>query len=108
MGYFNATDKTLCEVFIACTKGEAKNFVCNPERSGHKAWKQMVSHFDPRTLADRSVAYARGRQCRLTSARHKTPQSARNTVHTWKTKRAQFEPKSVKKVDEYVKILALK
>ena len=51
-------DRTLYQLLVACTKGEAKNYV-NTERSGFKAWKQMVSHFDPRTGADRSVAYSR-------------------------------------------------
>ena len=52
-------DRRLYQLLVACTKGEAKNYVCNTERSGFKAWKQMVSHFDPRTGADRSVAYSR-------------------------------------------------
>ena len=60
---------------------EAENHVCNLERSGFKAWKQMVSHFDPRTGADRSVAYARVThpvsQSGVTSSRPKTLQSAR-------------------------------
>ena len=54
---FKDMDRRLYQVFISCTKGEAKNHVCNPERSGFKAWKRMVSHFDPRTGADRSVAH---------------------------------------------------
>ena len=47
----------------------------------------MVSHFDPRTGADRSVAYARVThpvsQSGLTSSRPKTLQSARNVMQTW-------------------------
>ena len=43
-----------------------------------KAWKQLVSDFDPRTSADRSVACARVSQSGLTSSRPKTLQSARN------------------------------
>ena len=46
---FRDMDRRLYQVLISCTKGEAKNYVCNPERSGFKAWKQMLSHFDPRT-----------------------------------------------------------
>ena len=65
-------DRRLCQVLMSCTKGEAKNYVCNPERSGFKAWKQMVGHFDPRTVA---VAYARVThpvsQSGLTSSRPK-------------------------------------
>ena len=52
-------DRRLSQVLISCTKREANNCVCKPERSGFKAWKQMVSHFNPRTGADESVAYAR-------------------------------------------------
>ena len=52
-------DRRLYQVLIARTKGEAKTCVCNPERSGFKACKQMVSDFDPRRGADRSVAYSR-------------------------------------------------
>ena len=52
------------------------------ERSAFKARKQMVSHFDPRTGAHRSVAHARVphlvSQSELTSSRPKTLQSARN------------------------------
>ena len=74
------------QVLISCAKGEAKNYVCNPERSGFKAWKQMVSHFDPRTGADRSVAYARAThlacRSRLTSSRPKTEQCVRNLMQT--------------------------
>ena len=53
------TDRRLYQLLVACTTGEAKNHVCNTDRSGLKAWKQMASHFDPRTDADGSVAYSR-------------------------------------------------
>ena len=83
---FKELDRRLYQVLISCTGGEAKNHVCNPERSGFKAWKQMVSHFDPRTGADRSVAYARVThpvsQSGLTPSGPKTLQSARNIVQT--------------------------
>ena len=49
-------DRKQYHVLIACAKGEAKNHVRNPGRSGFKPWKQLVSRFDPRTNADRSVA----------------------------------------------------
>ena len=50
---FKDMDRRLFQVLISCTKGEAKNCVCNPERSGFMAWKQMVrGHFDPRTGSD--------------------------------------------------------
>ena len=76
-------DRRLYQVLISCAT-EAKHDVCNPERSGFKAWKQMVSHFDPRTGADMSVAYARVThlvsQSRLASSRPMTLQSARNIM----------------------------
>ena len=56
---FKDVDRTLCQVLIACTQGEAKNYACNPERSEFKAWQQVLSHFDPRTGANRSDAYSR-------------------------------------------------
>ena len=72
----------------------------------------MVSHFDPRMGADRSVAYAwvahPVSQSGPTSARAKTLQNARNIMHTWEEEVAEFEMKYVKKVDEEAKILALK
>ena len=37
------------ETVILCFKGEAKNCVSNPERSGFRAWEQMARHLDPRT-----------------------------------------------------------
>ena len=37
------------QMLVPCTKGEAKNCVGNLERFGFTAWKQMVSHFDPRS-----------------------------------------------------------
>ena len=43
-------DRRLYQLLVACTKEEAKNYVCNTERSGFKAWKQIVSHFGPRTV----------------------------------------------------------
>ena len=49
---FKETDRKLYQVLISFTKGEANYYVCNPERSGFKAWK-------PSTGADRSVANAR-------------------------------------------------
>ena len=52
---FKEMDMRLYQVLISCTTGEAKNDVCNPERFGFKG---SVSHFDPRTCADRSVAHA--------------------------------------------------
>ena len=77
-------DRRLYQKLIACTKGEAKKYVCNPERSRFKAFKQMVSHLDPKTSADRSVAYAPvthpGSHSGQTSARHKAPRSARNIM----------------------------
>ena len=57
---FKEMDSRLCQSFVAYTKGEAKNHFCNPERSGFKAWKQMVSHVDPRTGADRVCCVLRG------------------------------------------------
>ena len=73
---FKHMSRKLHQVLTSCTAGEARNHVCNPERSGFKVWKQMVSHFVPRTGADRSVAYARVThpvsQSGLTSARPKT------------------------------------
>ena len=72
----------------------------------------MVSHFDPRMGADRSVAYARVThplsQSGLTSARPNTQQSARNTMQTWEQEVAELQKKDAKKVDEDVKTLALK
>ena len=35
-------DRRLYQLLVACTRGEAKNYVCNTERSGFKAWKQIV------------------------------------------------------------------
>ena len=37
---FKDMDRRLYQVLISCTNGEAKNCVCNPERSGFMAWKQ--------------------------------------------------------------------
>ena len=54
---FKEVDRRPFQMLVPCTKGEAKNCVGNPERSGFTAWKQMVSHFDPRSGAVRSVAY---------------------------------------------------
>ena len=67
----------------------------------------MVSHFDPRTGADRSVAYARVTHL-VTSSRLRTLQSAGNIMQTWEQEVAKFEMKYAKKVDEDAKILALK
>ena len=36
-------DRRLYQLLVACTKGEAENYVRNTERSGFKAWKQMQS-----------------------------------------------------------------
>ena len=44
---------------LRARKGDSKTDVCNPERSGFKARKRLVSQFGPRTGADRSVAYSR-------------------------------------------------
>ena len=50
---FRDIDRRLFQVLISCTEGEAKNCVCNPERSGFMAWKQMVrGHFYLRTGSD--------------------------------------------------------
>ena len=54
---FKEMDRRPSQMLVPCTKGEAKNCVGNPERFGFTAWKQMVSHFDPRSGAVRSVAY---------------------------------------------------
>ena len=48
---FEEMDRKLSQVPISCTKREAKHHLRIPERSGFMAWKQMVSHFDPRTGA---------------------------------------------------------
>ena len=92
---FKEMDRRLYEMLVSCTKKEAKNCVRNLERSGFKAWKQMVSHFDPRTGADRSVVYARVThpvsQSGLTSTRPKTLQNARYIMQTWEQEVAGFE-----------------
>ena len=55
---FKEMDRRLYQLLIVCRKGAAKNYVCVPERSGFKAWKQVASHLDPRIRAERSVAYS--------------------------------------------------
>ena len=58
----------------------------------------MVSHFDPKTGADRSVAYSRAThpvsQSGLTWARPKTLQSPRNIMQTWEQDVGEFDMKS--------------
>ena len=72
----------------------------------------MVSHFDPRTGADRSVAHARAThpvcQSGLTSARPKKLHSARNTCRCGNKSMKEFEIQHAKKVDGVAKIMALK
>ena len=105
-------DRRLYQLLVACTKGEARNYVCNTERSGFKACKQMVSHFDPRTGSDRSVAYSRVTNpvspSGITPTRPKTLQASRTTMQAWEQEVAEFEFKYAKRVDEDAKILALK
>ena len=60
-------------MLIACTKGEAKNYVCNPERSGFC------------------------RQVCPTFARLKTLQNARIFMQTWEQEVADFEMKYAEK-----------
>ena len=59
----------------------------------------MVSHFDPRMGADRSVAYARVThpvsQSGLTSSRLEMLQSARNITQTWEQEVAEVENKTM-------------
>ena len=78
-------DCTRCS--LHAPREKRKTTSATVERSGSKARKQMVSHLDPRTGADRSVAHARAThavsQSGLTSARPKTLQSARNTLQAW-------------------------
>ena len=94
---FEEMDRKLSQVPISCTKGEAKHHLRIPERSGFMAWKQMVSHFDPRTGADRSAAYGSVThlvsQSGLASSRPKTLWSARNIMQTWEQEVAEFDLK---------------
>ena len=53
---FKEMDRRLYQLLVACTKGRREELCCNTEKSGFKAWRQMVSHFHPRADADRSVA----------------------------------------------------
>ena len=112
LGDFKKMDRRLYQVLAACTKGEAKNCACNSERSGFKAWEQMVSHIEPRTGADTSVAYSRVTppvsQSGLKPARLKTPHSARGITQRCRQEVAEFEMKHAKKVDEDAKVLAPK
>ena len=105
-------DRRLYQLLVARAKGEAKNDVCNTERSGFNEWKQMVSHFDPRKGADRSVACSRVTHpvspSGLTPTRPKTLQASRTTLQAWEQEVAEFEIKYAKRVDEEAKILALK
>ena len=41
-GMSKEKDRRLYQLLVACTRGEAKNYVCNTERSGFKARKQIV------------------------------------------------------------------
>ena len=72
----------------------------------------MVSHFDPRTGADRSVAYSRVTHpvspSGITPTRPKTLQASRTTMQALDQEVAEFEIKYAKRVDEDAKILALK
>ena len=102
MDDFKEMDRILWQVPIAFTKGEAKNHVCNLGRSRFKAWKQMITHFDPRIGAGTSVAYTRlahpASQSGLTSTRPKTLWAARNIMHTWEEDVAEFEIKHANNV----------
>ena len=105
-------DRRLYQLLVACTNGEAKNYVCNTERSGFKAWKQMVSHVDPRMGADRSVAFSRVTHpvspSGITPTWPKTLQASRTTMQAWKRKWQNSKSSTPKRVDEDAKILALK
>ena len=94
---FKEMDRRLWQMLIMSTKGEAKNFVSNPDKSGFKAWRQLVSHYDPRTGADRSVAYSRVAhpvsQNGLISTRPRNLQSARKAMQIWEQAVADFEIK---------------
>ena len=83
-----------------------------PKGQGSKAWKQMVSHFDPRTGADRSVVYSRVTHpvspSGITPTRPKTLQASRTTMQAWEQEVAEFKIKYAERVDEDAKILALK
>ena len=108
---FKEMDRRLYPVpIVSRTKEEAKNDVCNPERSRFKARKQFVRHFDPGTGADRSVAHVRVpfpvRQSGGTFPRPKTLRSARNIPQTWEPGVTEF--KYAKKVDVDAMIVALK
>ena len=97
-------DQWLYQLFVACTKGEAQNCVSNTEGSGFKAWKQTVSHFDPRTGADRS---APGESEWDNANEAEDTAGFKNHDASLRTG-SVFEINYAKRVDEDAKILALK
>ena len=109
---FKELYRRLCQLLVECTKGEAKSYVSNPERSGFKAWKQVVSHIDPSTGADRSVAFSRVthpvNMRGLASTRARTLQSARTTMQAWEQEVGEVEVKFANRIDEDATTLALK
>ena len=82
-----------------------------PKGQGSKPGSRC-SHFDPRTGADRSVAYSRVTHpvspSGITPTRPKTLQASRTTMQAWEQEVAEFEIKYAKRVDEDANILALK
>ena len=105
---FNDLDRHLYQVLVGATKGSAKGFVDNVESSGFKAWKQLVHYYDPRTGADRSVAYGKVTQPVHSIGKAKNLDTARVAMQAWERELASFELKYGRKIDEDAKILALK
>ena len=83
-----------------------------PKGQGSEPGSRWSVHFDPRTGADRSVAYSRVTHpvspSGITPTRPKTLQASRTTMQAWEQEVAEFEIKYAKRVDEDAKILALK
>ena len=93
-------------------KGRSKELCLQHRKVRVQSRKLMVSHFDPRTGADRSVAYSRVTHpvspSGITPTKPKTLQSSRTTMQAWEQEVAEFEIKYAKRVDEDAKILAPK
>ena len=97
-------------ILTSCTKGaEVKSFIRNPKSSGFVAWKQLTRHYDPRTGADRTVAYGRiTNNVTDVFGQAKTLDQARTLFQKWENEVHAFELRFAKHIDEDAKMLAAK
>ena len=104
---FLKLDKYLWNMLVTTVKGTAKTYMKNPAESGFQGWAQLIQHYDPRSGADKTVAYGRVVNPVEVFGQAVDTKQAREVMLKWEDEKAQYI-KKFGEIDDEAQKLGLK